>query len=259
MSVPLLVRAGFMPLEIVQELRSTYDRKLAAGEIKPRQGLNYTDCGLSQVLSDARMPAMIEDIADRLRAFYPELPPLKLDYAAYTRLSAGGSHPLHADNCKLDGQPNHTSNRIASALVYLSECRKDFEGGGIYFPRAETTVAETLGLLVGFPSGLDYQHQVDKIIRGQRDALAIWYQAGEPGKDAVEVTVTPKAEPQKYTGAVLPARLGDDPYRWFTGGIERLTETMAELLPHVKPTRDHAVRLREIAMKLRAIADQASR
>jgi 2OG-Fe(II) oxygenase superfamily len=86
-------------------------------------------------------------------------------------LRIGGRHPLHRDNCKEDGSPNHTPNRVWSSIVYLAD---GFEGGELVFP-GRGTLKPLGGMLVAFPSGHDYPHEVLPVTNGRRYTLAIWF------------------------------------------------------------------------------------
>ena len=86
-----------------------------------------------------------------------------------TGLGPGETHPPHADNCKVDKNgewiPNHTPWRAYSSIVYLNS---DFKGG-------EITVRPRAGLLVAFPSGRNYVHEVLPVQSGIRYTLPIWF------------------------------------------------------------------------------------
>jgi len=91
-------------------------------------------------------------------------------------LGAGGFHGRHADNCRQNEQgdwvANHTPNRDASAIYYLNEA---FDGGEIVFHQQQLAVKPRCGLLVAFPSGADYTHEVLPVRSGIRYTMAIWF------------------------------------------------------------------------------------
>jgi hypothetical protein len=171
-AAPVLVVRDYLSPEACRLLRAAYDEGLQEGRFAPH-GTDKTDIGLAQVTDEAAARLSL-DVAERLRAHFA-LPPLYIDYCAYTRLRPGGSHPLHSDAVTLDGRPNHTRWRIASAMLYLSDGETDFAGGGLHFPWLGIKITPRVGLLVGFLTTLDYQHEVPPVTSGMRDALAIWF------------------------------------------------------------------------------------
>jgi predicted 2-oxoglutarate/Fe(II)-dependent dioxygenase YbiX len=169
----ILVKAQFLPATDCQALRACYDDGLRRGCFKPK-GTDRTHIALSRVTTDEPFARLHLDVAERLRSHFA-LPPLRLDYCAYTRMPPGTSHPLHADAVTLDGRPNHTPLRVASAMVYLSESEVDFSGGAVLFPKLGVKVRPRIGLLAGFLTSREYQHAVPPVTAGVRDAVAIWF------------------------------------------------------------------------------------
>ncbi len=90
-------------------------------------------------------------------------------------MGVGGHHPIHADNCKQDAYgnwvPNHTYQRDFSAIYYLNS---DFDGGEIVFNQT-TVIKPYQGLLLAFPSGQCYQHEVLTVTKGFRYTMPIWF------------------------------------------------------------------------------------
>lgn len=97
--------------------------------------------------------------------------PLYVEAAYLAKLPEGGRHPMHRDNCMGDGTPNHTPQRDYSALIYLNSV---FEGGEIVFPSRGTLKPKT-GMLIAFPSGKDYPHEVLAVTKGVRYSLPLWF------------------------------------------------------------------------------------
>lgn len=92
-----------------------------------------------------------------------------------TQYPAGSRLPAHYDNCRhVDGRwlPNHTPQRVYSAIYYLN----NIEGGELAFPDLDVVITPRRGRLIVFPSGQGYLHEVRKVTKGRRYALAIWMQ-----------------------------------------------------------------------------------
>ena len=171
---PILYVKQFESADACRALRDAYDTGLRDHRFTPRAHHARTDIALATVTNNQTAERLYRAVAARLRAQF-QLPPLCIDYCAYSRLMPGGLHPLHADAVTLAGAPNHTPNRIASAMLFLSDGETDFRGGTLRFPRLEIEITPRPGLLVGFLTDLRYQHEVRPVTAGLRDAIAIWF------------------------------------------------------------------------------------
>ena len=85
---------------------------------------------------------------------------------------------MHADNQEYTDEggwlPNHTPYHHCTAILYLNSCGADYEGGLLRFSSTQQEVIPQKGLLVGFLSGPEYQHEVTRIQRGFRYNISVW-------------------------------------------------------------------------------------
>ena len=163
----------FLSEALCQKIRAEYQDAFDAGRIVPKgMGTGKTDVSISSYSNTAGW--LVDAAAEWLRPVL-SLPPITLDYCAYTRLETGRSHELHADAVKLDGTPNHTPHRVATALVYLSDGYREFDGGELFLPEFGMSIVAQHGVLVGMPTDLAHRHAVTVVTRGVRDVIAIWY------------------------------------------------------------------------------------
>lgn len=93
------------------------------------------------------------------------------DYTDLVYWPTGMSMDVHADAVWLDGTPAVFPYRFCAGVCYLND---DYEGGETYFPRHNKEVAPKKGKIVLFPSTLEYQHGVRKVI-GERYTMPIWF------------------------------------------------------------------------------------
>ena len=169
----MLILPGFLDSASVAELLSANADSLA-----PRRGTTCTDVPLSaiHVTMAADLSArVLNHLADH---FY-HLPTLQRDYAAFTEVHPGGSHHLHADAQVADGGPNHTPERVATAMLYLGNEGQDFDGGVLRLPGIGVDVFPRAGLLVGFLTDWLHRHEVTPVTRGVRPAVAFWFKASK--------------------------------------------------------------------------------
>jgi hypothetical protein len=168
----VIIIDNFLDGELCRSIVAQYDAKLSAGEISPNGcGSGREDIFLHLVTDG--VPDLV-DRAKELLSFHLFSRPLILDYCAYTRLALGRGHELHADAVKLDGSPNHTADRVATAVIYLTHGERDFGNGKLIFPELGVTISARPGLLVGFTTDLKHQHSVTAVSRGSRDAILVW-------------------------------------------------------------------------------------
>jgi hypothetical protein len=100
--------------------------------------------------------------------------------ANFAEISKGGSNGLHCDSVQLDGTPWEDENSLLedlefSALLYLNNSGEDYGGGEIVFPNQEVTVVPKAGTLVFFRGDIDHPHKVERVTRGKRYALVLFY------------------------------------------------------------------------------------
>jgi predicted 2-oxoglutarate/Fe(II)-dependent dioxygenase YbiX len=99
------------------------------------------------------------------------------DLTLLSEMRIGDCHPLHADAelQTADGWvPNHTSWRSHVGLLYLNSIGDDYRGGMLHLPTIGLTIEPLCGLLVAFPSGSRFVHEVTKVEAGRRMSMAIW-------------------------------------------------------------------------------------
>jgi hypothetical protein len=77
----------------------------------------------------------------------------------------------HADNSFPDRTDNGYGYRNITALIYLND---NFRGGETFFSNKNITVSPERGLLIMYPSNLEYSHGVRKVL-GDRYTLAAWF------------------------------------------------------------------------------------
>lgn len=126
-------------------------------------------------------PSILEEDSTLASSYFPDL---TLHGAGLSLILPGGSLPLHLD---ADHHPNTGWSRVASAMLYLSECQ-----GGEFclherkleptmdrgmqesFP-INTQIAPTPGTLIIFRCS-DYSwHSVNPVLSGQRLALSLFF------------------------------------------------------------------------------------
>lgn len=183
----LLIRHGFLSPTLCrdliagfQQISETYTkeddyvrrcehRTSICGIAIKRAGID----GVSDEINEIRHRA-----ADALCRFYGIAGPIHIDFTLATEMRVGDCLPAHADNesCNDDGvwTPNHTSYHHSAALLYLNNCGIDYEGGLLRFPSFEQEIIPQAGMLVGFMSDRNYQHEVTPVQHGRRYAISIW-------------------------------------------------------------------------------------
>ena len=119
-----------------------------------------------------------QQAVSKIAQFFEIEKPCYVEFTLLTEMRAGDCHILHADNQRQESNgewvPNHTPWRDYTAILYLNNYEKDFRGGLVRFPSLGQEVAPERGLLIGFPCGHRYQHEVTMVQEGCRYALSMW-------------------------------------------------------------------------------------
>jgi predicted 2-oxoglutarate/Fe(II)-dependent dioxygenase YbiX len=120
---------------------------------------------------------MLRQIRDHFAArCYPDL-------TLMSEMRIGDAHALHADaeRQSLDGSwgENHTYWRTYVGLLYLNTSGTDYTGGVLRLPSVGMEIVPRTGLLVAFPCGRRYEHEVTPIISGSRFSIALWTSGDE--------------------------------------------------------------------------------
>jgi len=121
------------------------------------------------------------------------------EYTLLTSRDSGAedySHGLHVDQCNLDfetgvcveREENCCAWRSHSALLYLNDCGVDYEGGEFVFKNSlewqkdddpcygdDWVIAPSCGTMVSFDSGKGNVHGVNRVAKGRRYAMTIWF------------------------------------------------------------------------------------
>lgn len=164
----------YCPADVVRRLVKTGDM-LASADLLRSSGTARLEC------SNLRLFHSLASEGDYVEPFIRrEIPRINpsaytLDYAVYSRMECGSYHQLHADNCTLDDKPNHTPQRKVVSILYLNDWDKDFQGGLVLLPKVRMCLTPKAGTLYVFPCGWEYQHEVEYVYSGTRQALIYWW------------------------------------------------------------------------------------
>ena len=167
--------AEFLSFGVCRSICERFDALSSSARQLDYTGHPVLDWSIIQ--ADSELQRLCSRIVDRTVSLVKTIHSDELcaETVILTAIGRGGFHPLHADNCKLEGgrwTPNHTPKRVFSIILYLNE---DFDGGEIVFPSQQCRVKPTTGLLLGFPSGNDYVHEVSEVTYGLRYTMPIWF------------------------------------------------------------------------------------
>ena len=161
-----------------RRLRTMYDRHVHLTEVRDYTGHPVAYWDQFRDFPDAAeiVPRLIEECLRHIGSRLELKDPLYPETVILAAMGAGGHHSRHADNCRQNEQgdwvANHTPHRDVSAICYLND---EFDGGEIFFERAQLTVKPRRGLLLAFPSDADHVHEVLPVRSGVRYTMPIWF------------------------------------------------------------------------------------
>lgn len=91
---------------------------------------------------------------------------IELKSMFHSIMNPGATNPLHWDNYVENGEED------VSTLLYLNE---GFIGGDLYFPDQDIRITPKKGMFVFFNGTEEYQHTVEMVTEGRREALVGFY------------------------------------------------------------------------------------
>ena len=122
------------------------------------------------------VPRLVGECLRNIGGQLQQAEPLYPETVILAAIGAGEHHSRHGDNCRQNEQgdwvANHTPHRDVSAICYLND---EFDGGEIFFERAQLTIKPRRGLVLAFPSDADHVHEVLPVRSGVRYTMPIWF------------------------------------------------------------------------------------
>jgi len=90
----------------------------------------------------------------------------------FLRYDVGDHYDKHNDSEGIEnGVVKRLVNRDISILLYLND---DYEGGQIEFTQLQLTIKPKAGMLLAFPSYLEFEHKVHPVTSGTRYTIVSW-------------------------------------------------------------------------------------
>lgn len=90
----------------------------------------------------------------------------------FLQYDVGDHYDKHNDSESYEnGQLKRVVNRDISLLFYLND---DYEGGQLEFTQLQLTIKPKAGMLIAFPSYLEFEHKVHPVTDGKRFSLVSW-------------------------------------------------------------------------------------
>lgn len=120
---------------------------------------------------------IILEVKEKSEIFFKKK--LDLVHFTYHVMCPGAINGLHSDSTTLDGKPNRDDGipeeQEYSALIYFNNHGNDYEGGEIEFPLQDLVLRPKSGDLIIFRGNHLYPHKVNRIKRGMRDTMVIFF------------------------------------------------------------------------------------
>lgn len=86
--------------------------------------------------------------------------------------NVGGKYDVHNDSEDwIDGKLTRVCNRDITILIYLND---NFHGGELIFPDYNVTITPKSGMIIAFPSYIEFSHKVNPISVGERFNIVSW-------------------------------------------------------------------------------------
>lgn len=86
--------------------------------------------------------------------------------------TVGGKYDVHNDSEDwVNGKLTRVCDRDVTILIYLNQ---NFHGGELIFPDYGVTITPKTGMIISFPSYIEFSHRVNPITIGERFNLVTW-------------------------------------------------------------------------------------
>lgn len=90
----------------------------------------------------------------------------------FLRYDIGDEYKVHNDSEDLvGGKLKQVVERDISLLYYLND---DYDGGELEFTKLQLTIKPKTGMLIAFPSYLEFEHRVHPVTKGTRYSIVSW-------------------------------------------------------------------------------------
>jgi predicted 2-oxoglutarate/Fe(II)-dependent dioxygenase YbiX len=174
----ICVEADFIPENIIKHLLTFSNQKTLDATIK--QGDNF----LVNDYRSAKWITLPNEILDNLMHTVYNVHEQKfstlykstlknIETPQFLKYEIGDKYGDHNDSedWANNGQLARVMARDITVLLYLNE---DFEGGELEFTRLGITIKPKKGMMIAFPSYIEFSHRVHPLTSGTRYTLATW-------------------------------------------------------------------------------------
>lgn len=97
---------------------------------------------------------------------------LKIEPPQFLRYDVSDHYDKHNDSeSYINGKLKRVVERDISIILYLND---DYEGGQIEFTELQLTIKPKAGMLLAFPSYLEFEHKVHPVTNGTRYSIVSW-------------------------------------------------------------------------------------
>lgn len=172
------IKPDFVPDFIIQDLLNLKDQKteeatvLDGGNIEVKEYRSTQWITLDEQLIENLMSTVYgvhqQEFSNLYKTSVKNIEPTQ-----FLKYGVGGRYDDHNDSEDWDSnnQLKRVINRDITVLFYLND---DYEGGELEFTRLGLTIKPKRGMMVAFPSYIEFSHRVHPITSGTRYNLVTW-------------------------------------------------------------------------------------
>lgn len=174
----LCIKPDFIPSHIIQTLMSSKSDEYSDAVVildNHSQGTSdhrRTKClSLPQEVNSYLLQSINQIYNEHLKSIYMQ-EVKHIEPPQFLRYDVHGHYDMHNDSeSYVDGKLTRVIERDVSILMYLND---DYEGGQIEFTKLGITLRPKVGMLLAFPSYLEFEHKVHPVTRGVRYNIVSW-------------------------------------------------------------------------------------
>jgi predicted 2-oxoglutarate/Fe(II)-dependent dioxygenase YbiX len=173
----LCIKPDFVPDQIIRTLLSSKSDDYSKALVGYDDSQTHSDHRQTKWLT---LPPNIHSLlyqsfhqiySEHLKPIYQE--PIKhVEPPQFLRYDVDEHYDCHNDSESwVNGRLARVVERDVSVLLYLND---DYEGGQIEFTQLGLTLKPKRGMLLAFPSYLEFEHKVHPVTRGTRYTVVSW-------------------------------------------------------------------------------------
>lgn len=173
----LCIKPNFVPQHIIETLLTNKSQDHSEATVGWDDNQGTTDyrktkwLTLPEMLGQQLYQTIFQIHEQHLKQLY-ESTAVNVEPPQFLRYDVGDEYKVHNDSESwVEGRLQQVVKRDISLLLYLND---DYEGGELEFTNLALTIKPKAGMLIAFPSYIEFEHRVHPVTKGTRYSIVSW-------------------------------------------------------------------------------------